>query len=361
MIRETSDALFDYSVLPEGIAAEMRHAASDIRRYAQAAFIEVGKTLLKIRGQIDHGYFLTWLEAECQLKIRTAQRSMQVAELVIKNVNLTYLSPDGLLLLASRSAPKPLRDEIIRRIEAGDRPTAADIKRELERARATTKFQRAARQERGQKPGSAARQELSPAANRGDGVCRFADMLVEKFGDRIAEVVRVLETTTTAELAKALRERRPELFDQHDEASAELTSSAKTPDEEAGICAPLPGAGSTEPPSPQVADAPAKPSPPAPDTERAAPDSSFEGAHHAPVKQQQTPAPERDRDPLEDAYQAMSAEEQARDRDWVMRRLAHGEIPTEPSPLLKLFLTATAAEQKAFRSRRAAEPMRSAA
>jgi hypothetical protein len=358
MIRETLEALFDYSVVPDGIAAEMREAAGHIRRNAQAAFIEAGMTLLKIKGLIDHGHFLAWIEPECGLKIRTAQRAMQVAQLVIEYVNLTYLPTDSLLLLASRSAPKPLRDEIIQRINAGNRPTAAEIKREFERARATTKVQREARQRNEQKPVSVAGQELSYSRVE---LHRVADMLVEKLGDHINEVVRVLETVTTVELAEALRERRPDLFDQHDEASAELSSSAKAPDEEAGICAPLPGTGSTEPRSPEVADKPAKPSPPSPDIEPPASDSSFESAHEPPGKQQQMPAPNPISDPLEDAYQAGSAEERARALNWVMWGHAHGEAPTERSHFLAQYLAATPAEQKAFRSRRVAEPTRKVA
>jgi hypothetical protein len=186
-------------------------------------------------------------------------------------------------------------------------------------------------------------------------------MLVEKLGDRINEVVRVLDTATTAELAEALRERRPDLFDQDDKASAELGSSAAAPGEEAGLCAPPPGAGSTEPPSPEVADAPVNSSPPSPDPAPPASDSSFEAAQEPPAKQQQTPAPKPINDPLEDAYQAMSAEERDRDRHRVMRGHARGEAPTERSPFLAQYLTATPAEQKAFRSHRVAEPTRKAA
>jgi hypothetical protein len=58
MIRETLEALFDYSVVPDCIAAEMREAAGHIRQNAQAAFIEAGMTLLKIKARIDHGHFL---------------------------------------------------------------------------------------------------------------------------------------------------------------------------------------------------------------------------------------------------------------------------------------------------------------
>src|SRR5207302_6854108 len=85
---------------------------------------------------LEHGQFMIWVETECGLSIRTAQRAMQVAELGIKNVNLTYLPVRSLLLLAARSTPKEIRDEIIQRIDVGERPTAAQLDDEVEQARA---------------------------------------------------------------------------------------------------------------------------------------------------------------------------------------------------------------------------------
>ena len=52
---------------------------------------------------------------------------MNVAQLVAENDKLSYLPADGLLALPSRGA-EALAEEIINRIEAGDRPTAAEIR-----------------------------------------------------------------------------------------------------------------------------------------------------------------------------------------------------------------------------------------
>jgi hypothetical protein len=90
-------------------------------------------------------------------------------------------------------------------------------------------------------------------------------------------------------------------------------------------------------------------------------ESSFESAHEPPGTQKQTPVPKPINDPLEDAYQAMSAEERDRDRHWVMWGQAHGEIPSEPSDFLARFMAAEPDEQKAFRARRVQESARRAA
>jgi len=52
------------------------------------------------------------------------------------------------------------------------------------------------------------------ASDMQDALNRVATMLIDALGDRIAELVSVLETVTATALAKALREGRPELFNQ---------------------------------------------------------------------------------------------------------------------------------------------------
>src|SRR5438045_2591740 len=125
--RERDADSFNYAGLADGLAEKMQEAASDIRRYARDAYVEVGKQLLEIKDGLEQGQYKMWVENACYLKIRTAERAMQMAELVEKNVNLTYLPQQALLLLASRSASKRLRDAIIRSIDAGERPAAAEI------------------------------------------------------------------------------------------------------------------------------------------------------------------------------------------------------------------------------------------
>jgi hypothetical protein len=192
---------FDYGALPPSDAADLRDRAERIRRHTHAAVVEVGRDLLAAKARVGHGCFQTWVEADCQLSLRTAERAMCVAEFVDKNDKLSFLPPDGLLALASPSAPEGTVTEILERIKAGQRPTAADIKREIKAASAT---EQAAR---------------DPAADL-DCLVR---MLHEAFGDRIPELIKELQavrTITLDELADALRDRLPDIFEQHDRQDA---------------------------------------------------------------------------------------------------------------------------------------------
>ena len=126
---------FDYGKLDAGISDQMRGAAGRVRDLMRDSVLTVGRELLVIKVQIERGQFQAWVRQECGLNIRTAERAMKAAELVGKNDKLSYLPTDGLLALSSRAA-QPIAEQIINRIEAGDRPTAAEIKREI--AAATT-------------------------------------------------------------------------------------------------------------------------------------------------------------------------------------------------------------------------------
>jgi Protein of unknown function (DUF3102) len=145
---------FDYSQVDTDLAAQMREAADRVRARMRASIIEVGHELLAIKDRLGHGQFVAWVEHECQLNIRAAQRAMQAAEMVDKHDKLSYLPPDGLLALASRSASEPIVAKIIEQIETGAQPTAADIKRQIAAAVREAEAERL-----GQTP---AREEPSP-------------------------------------------------------------------------------------------------------------------------------------------------------------------------------------------------------
>src|SRR5947199_5938480 len=121
---------FDYGKLDAGISDQMRGAAGRVRDLMRDSVLTVGRELLVIKVQIERGQFQAWVRQECGLNIRTAERAMKAAELVGKNDKLSYLPADGLLALSSRAA-EPVAEQIIDRVEQGERPTAAAIKREI--------------------------------------------------------------------------------------------------------------------------------------------------------------------------------------------------------------------------------------
>lgn len=119
---------FNYDAVPARTADEMRAAAERVRQFQRNVVIEIGRQLIVIKEQIDHGKFVDWVERECQMSIRTAQRAMQAADAVEKNDKLSFLPMDGLLALASRGAPRTIVDAIVKRIDAGEKPMTKEIK-----------------------------------------------------------------------------------------------------------------------------------------------------------------------------------------------------------------------------------------
>ncbi len=126
--------LFDYTKLDADFAGELQRTADRVRERSREA-IEIGRDLLAVKDRLEHGDFTAWVEDECGLKVRTAQRFMQAAALIAKNDKLSYLPVDGLAALSSPRAPKATVDGIIARIEVGERPSAAAIAREIAAAK----------------------------------------------------------------------------------------------------------------------------------------------------------------------------------------------------------------------------------
>ena len=124
---------FDYAEVDKATADEMRDAADRVRRSMRDSVVTVGRELLAIKKQIKHGQFSAWVEVECEISLRTAERAIKAAELVEKNDKLSYLPADGLLALSSRAA-KPVAEKLIKRIEAGEELTAAQIRCEIRAA-----------------------------------------------------------------------------------------------------------------------------------------------------------------------------------------------------------------------------------
>lgn len=121
---------FDYGQIEDAaLADDMRVVAGRVREHVRASVIEVGRELMAVKARTRHGDFVAWVETECELAIRTAQRAMQAAEFVdrTKHVNLTLLPMDSLLAIASLPS-KDVADRIVERIDRGELTNAREIK-----------------------------------------------------------------------------------------------------------------------------------------------------------------------------------------------------------------------------------------
>jgi hypothetical protein len=213
---------FDYTAIDDvAVAGEMQAAAGRIRERTRAAVVEVGRDLLDIKKRVEHGQFQAWVETECQINIRTAQRAMAAAAVVEKNDKLSYLPSDGLLALAARSTPAPVADLIVKRIEAGEKPTASEIKGLVHevheanrtearltrpmRGRSFGKATPAQQARRAKKEALEQKKEERQRAERNAVLDTAVHLLVECLGDRLSDYLLLASKASPWDIHNRLR------------------------------------------------------------------------------------------------------------------------------------------------------------
>jgi hypothetical protein len=112
---------FDYSQLEPDIANKLRQTALRVREHKSACLLEIGRELLQVKDQLEHGDWGKWLECECELKERTAQRMMNAAKWMgDKSVTVTDLPDTVLYMLSAPSTPPEIGDTILSRSTNGE-------------------------------------------------------------------------------------------------------------------------------------------------------------------------------------------------------------------------------------------------
>ena len=124
----------DKAIAP--VLAEHAEAIRVIGKRVKADIIEIGRRLIECKAVLRHGEWLPWLEREFGWTDETARRFMQVAELDKSHNLLNFDLPiSGFYLLAKPSTPETVRDDVLRRAEAGELLSVSDIKRAIDEAR----------------------------------------------------------------------------------------------------------------------------------------------------------------------------------------------------------------------------------
>src|SRR5882757_1784411 len=91
--------------------------------------IEIGGDLLTIKGRLEHGQFTKWIEREIGISIRTAQGFMAAAKLAEgKCETVALLPPSTVRILAAKSTPPGIVEEVIARVGSGNIVTDAAVK-----------------------------------------------------------------------------------------------------------------------------------------------------------------------------------------------------------------------------------------
>jgi hypothetical protein len=118
---------FDYGALTPKIAKAAKNAAARIRTVLNLAATDVGRDLFHIKGKLGHGQFGAWLHAEFGLTARTAQRYMTTARLAEKCDTVSQLPASALYALGAPSTPITVQDDMLARVEAGEKISKADV------------------------------------------------------------------------------------------------------------------------------------------------------------------------------------------------------------------------------------------
>lgn len=82
-------ASFQYEALPAETAKELRKTAKSIRNQVRAtstAILTIGRALVSVKEQLEHGQFVQWVQIECGFTIRSAQNYMSVATFAAKRL-----------------------------------------------------------------------------------------------------------------------------------------------------------------------------------------------------------------------------------------------------------------------------------
>jgi hypothetical protein len=130
------------SILPasstDRFCAEQAEAIRVLGRRVVGDIIEIGNRLIAVKGRLQHGEWLPWLEREFGWSERGAQNYIAVANAFSgKSATVADLPIDAgaLYLLAGPTVPEPAREKAVERAEQGDRITKAEAEKLIRVAR----------------------------------------------------------------------------------------------------------------------------------------------------------------------------------------------------------------------------------
>jgi hypothetical protein len=133
---------FDWNSLAVDAAAELKRttrrvldlleatAALDLQ--CQTTKIQIGDLLRSIKRQL-RGKFTDSIKRELHISVKTSQRCMQISKFAEdKRDIVSFLSPSTTLLLAKKTTPPDIVDQVIARARSGDTVGEAVVKRMIE-------------------------------------------------------------------------------------------------------------------------------------------------------------------------------------------------------------------------------------
>jgi hypothetical protein len=139
---------FDYAALEPATAADLRNRAARLRGVITKStgdIISIGHELIAIKARLDHGQFAIWVEREVDVDIRTVQGYMAIAKCAEgKNELISLLSPSAAKMLAAKSTPAEIVEQVIARAGSGHIASHIEVKGLISEDRAARRARREA-------------------------------------------------------------------------------------------------------------------------------------------------------------------------------------------------------------------------
>jgi hypothetical protein len=166
---------FDYNTVPASIRSDLQAQAKLIKKLiakTTAGLIEVGRNLIAVKQQLDHGQFMDWVEIEVGIVKRTAQSYMAIARLAdAKGATVALLPPTTAHRLAAISAPVEVVDHVLDRAVNGVIVPDGEVEEMFRNARNQRK--QAKKKDRRSRVASASAYRRSEAGRRKEELCRL--------------------------------------------------------------------------------------------------------------------------------------------------------------------------------------------
>lgn len=106
-----------------------------IKARDEGYYVETGRDLIRAKEVLGHGQFGPWLKKHLDYTPAHANNFMNAAKLIAKDQKFLHLSPSAVMALGGPSVPDFVTAEVLAEIDAGKRPTVAEIKAKIKAAK----------------------------------------------------------------------------------------------------------------------------------------------------------------------------------------------------------------------------------
>jgi Protein of unknown function (DUF3102) len=115
----------------EVLAAFLADLADQVRSHSRScttSVIAIGKVLMQAKQRLAHGRFTSWVRAECEFTLRSAQNYIRAAELASRAGEIvSLLTPAALYRLSAPGTPVEVISHVLEALHRGLVPTEPEI------------------------------------------------------------------------------------------------------------------------------------------------------------------------------------------------------------------------------------------